>query len=182
MTTEPTTPEKPDLSSIVLKHGSHTRRESGMCIMEAVAYFAGLPHSDEPECTDRVLTRVCIRLNDRWDEAARQKLLPLIPILVGTRGSLELSRRRAFFIVDRVIRSTLPSFLRELPGKPRADLADQFEGLPPIVDRQSERRGRYRSGRAPAPWRRGERADPAGRQPLRNDRSRRSEARRGGRT
>lgn len=142
--TEPT-PEKVeliDLRELVLVRGAHKDRSEGMCIMEAVAFFARLPHSDSPACTDPVLSPICQRLNDRWDDAGRQKLVQLIPDLVGTRGSLQLSQRRAFFVVDRVIRSVLPAFLRELQHKPRPDLADQFEGLPPIVDRESAERAR----------------------------------------
>lgn len=35
---------------IVLKYGDHASREDGMCIMEAVAYVAGGPHSASPVC------------------------------------------------------------------------------------------------------------------------------------
>lgn len=49
-----------DLDTIVLLKGNHRKREHGLCIMEAVAYFAGLPHSDHPECTS--LTRFAMNL------------------------------------------------------------------------------------------------------------------------
>jgi hypothetical protein len=37
-------------SDLILKQGSHTAREYGMCAMEAVAWLAGEPHSDTPTC------------------------------------------------------------------------------------------------------------------------------------
>jgi len=128
---------QPDLRQIVLGRGAHATREDGLCVMECVAFVAGLPHSDTPECTDPVLARVVTQLNDRWSAADRQTLLQLVPLLVGTRGDPALSQRRAFFIVDAVLRSLLPAFLRELPVKPQPDLAAKLEALSPIVDQDS---------------------------------------------
>jgi hypothetical protein len=48
------------LDGIVLKSGAHDSRESGVCALEAVAWFAGLPHSDRT-CR-RVSVRCCARL------------------------------------------------------------------------------------------------------------------------
>lgn len=34
------------LETLTILKGSHTTREQGLCVMEAVAWFAGEPHSD----------------------------------------------------------------------------------------------------------------------------------------
>ena len=39
------------LDGIELKSGSHHARDHGVCVMEAVAWVAGEPHSDHPLCT-----------------------------------------------------------------------------------------------------------------------------------
>src|SRR4051812_29594083 len=86
-----------DLDSIVLGEGSHAQREKGVCLMEAVAWFAGEPHSDRPQCASPALTSFGIALNDSFPEEHRQKLKPLIPLLVGTRNP-ELEQQRIYFL------------------------------------------------------------------------------------
>jgi hypothetical protein len=53
------------MTTPTLSHGSHDRREDGMCLMEAVAFLAGERHSDRgatqrPPCV-RLSCAVCIR-------------------------------------------------------------------------------------------------------------------------
>ena len=88
------------LETLKLKHGSHETPDDGMCVMEAVAYVAGEPFSDHPKCASRVLTRFCIRLNDRWSDEQRQKLKPFILRLAGTKASEEIERKRAYMCAD----------------------------------------------------------------------------------
>ncbi len=115
---------------LVLASGGHTKRDDGVCLLEAVAWFAGLPHSDSPPCTDRVLAAFGRRLNDRLSEQDRQLLVPLIPTLVGTAGSPELSRRRMFHLVDSCIRRALPVMCRARGEEVRAL---ELEALTPIT-------------------------------------------------
>jgi len=81
------------------------------CIMNMVAYVAGEPWSDHPECACPVLTKMAISLNDRLDDEQRQKLAPLIPLLAGTKGTRDDQKARASFIVWRSITVTLPILL-----------------------------------------------------------------------
>src|SRR4051794_26192086 len=67
-----------------LGSGPHARRRQGVCVMEAVAWFAGEKHDDHPRCVDDTLIRVAIGVNDSMSEAGRQRLIPLIPLLAGT--------------------------------------------------------------------------------------------------
>ncbi len=137
-----TKPPAFDLESLILAHGAHKKRSEGACLMEAVAWFAGEKHSDRPQCTDVALGAYGRNLNDRLRDDERQLLKPLIPMLVGTKGSPELARRRAYFLVDRHVRVNLPAFLRELPAKPRPEMAARLEGLPPVIDAESAEQAR----------------------------------------
>ena len=100
-----------DLELIELKHGSHASSQDGVCLMEAVALFAGEEHTDRPACVCPVLTNFGISLNDRMNTVNRQKLKRLIPRLVGTRNE-SLENRRAEFLADRALRLFLPIALR----------------------------------------------------------------------
>jgi len=80
------------LDALRLDRGSHSPPNNGLvnaCVMEAVAYIAGEPWSDHPECASKVLTSFLIRLNDRWNDEDRQLLKPYIVRLVGTNTGPE---------------------------------------------------------------------------------------------
>lgn len=44
-----------DLDTVTLAHGKHGSPEGGLCLLEAVAYVAGEPHSDHPACVSPVI-------------------------------------------------------------------------------------------------------------------------------
>jgi hypothetical protein len=89
-----------------LRRGAHPSREDGMCAMEMVAWLAGEPHSDCPDCASPVLAAVVRAVNDRLpDDGAREWLLrPLVPRLVNSRADAGAERARALAIVDFVLR------------------------------------------------------------------------------
>jgi hypothetical protein len=118
-----------DLETLILAHGAHKRASDGMCLLEAVSYIAGEKFSDRPACVDPALGAYGRAFNDRLNAEERQLLKPLVTKLVGTKGSLDLMRRRAFLLVDRHLRVNLPAFFRGLPHKPRPDLSVRLEGL-----------------------------------------------------
>jgi hypothetical protein len=41
--------------TIHLEAGAHSNPEEGMCAMELVAYVAGEPFTDRPQCTSKVI-------------------------------------------------------------------------------------------------------------------------------
>ena len=86
------------LDTLVLDSGGHEGWEHGACVMEAVAYVAGEPHSDHPACASRVITSFCMSWNDalRSDEERDRLLKPLIPKIVGTRTTAEDEETRAW--------------------------------------------------------------------------------------
>ena len=59
------------LDEITLRHGSHTDRNSGVCLMEAVAWYAGEQHSDHPDCVCPVLGEMGRGLNDALPDSKR---------------------------------------------------------------------------------------------------------------
>jgi len=124
------------LADLILQSGNHKSFEDGACVMECVAYVAGEPFSDHPQCACPVLTSFCISLNDNWTEDDRQRLKPFVERLVGTRGGPEVELRRAMLIVEWTVtlfgRPTLPPPTPEL----RALLAQL--AVQPLIDAQPE--------------------------------------------
>lgn len=105
-------PSKPqitldDLDGISIDNGDHDGRSNGLCVMEAVAWFAGEGHGDAPACVSPALRAFLIGLNDSAPRGPRQKLKALIPVVVGTasRGN---DRQRAYALADWAIRVVVP--------------------------------------------------------------------------
>lgn len=112
------------LDAIVLREGGHRTRGDGMCLMEAVAFFAGEKHSDRPDCTSPALAEYARRLNDRLkNDRERARLKVLIPILVGTnQPEAEAERRRV--IVLGTAREIVPLAFEfaKVPGEHTSNL------------------------------------------------------------
>jgi hypothetical protein len=94
--------------------------------MEAVAYVAGEPFSDHPECASPVLGAFLRSWNDSLSDKDRQMLKPLIPRLVGTKASAKVEEKRAWLATDWLARECAPAFLR-LAGL--TEHAEALEGL-----------------------------------------------------
>jgi hypothetical protein len=117
-----------------LAHGAHNAPEQGMCLLEAVSYVAGEPFTDRPQCVDPVLGAFGRALNDNMLNAERQKLLPLIPLMLDTRVDDTVSLRRAMLLCDGVIRQILPNILEQI-GLPA--VAGNLRGLAEVKDAAS---------------------------------------------
>ena len=113
--------------------GRQPNDDAQFCVMEAVAYVAGEPWSDHPACTCPVITAFMVSWNDGLpnDDDRARLLLPLIPALVGTRGSKALETRRADMAADWYIRVQTPAWLR-LAGL--TTQAETLEAFPEITD------------------------------------------------
>jgi hypothetical protein len=77
-----------------------------------------------------------IKLNDYFNDEERQLLVPLIPLLVGTRTDRTSRLRRAHMLVDATIREITPMAYDALGW---TDLATQLREIEPIKDAQSAR-------------------------------------------
>lgn len=119
-----------DLTHLTLAKGGHHAREDGTCLLEAVAWFAGEPHSDAPACVSPVLRTFGINLNDVLPDGKRQQLVPFVPRMVGTAGD-GLDEARAYLALDWLIRTYAPAWL-DLAGL--AAEAQALRDLRRIVD------------------------------------------------
>lgn len=101
-----------ELAAVQLGEGAHDPGD-GYCVMEAVAYVAGEPHTDRPHCVCPVIAALLRSWNDDLpDDATRTRLLaPLIPRLAGSRATPEIERRRSYLALDWLVRVMAPAWL-----------------------------------------------------------------------
>jgi hypothetical protein len=99
-----------DLGTLTLARGSHRARSEGVCLLEAVAWFAGEEHTAHPACVSPVLAAFGRSLNDILPAAERQELVPLIPLLPGTARDGH-DETRGYLALDWLIRTYTPAWL-----------------------------------------------------------------------
>lgn len=117
------------LDELELKGGGHGSFNDGVCAMEAVAWLAGEPHSDHPQCASQVIGAFMRTWNDQLPDDQRQVLKGYLPRLVGTAKGPALEDRLAWMAADWLVREYTPAWLR------LAGLEDQallLEGLSPL--------------------------------------------------
>jgi hypothetical protein len=119
-----------DLDNLTLSKGSHVAppawatTDIEMCIMEAVAFVAGEPWSDNPECASKVISAFLRAWNDTLPDSDRNRLLkPYVLRLVGSAGTKAQEDARAWMCLDWLVRTYTPAWLRV------AGLNDQAELL-----------------------------------------------------
>ena len=115
-----------DLDTLVLAVGAHSATKDDMCVMEAVAFIAGEPWSDHPDCASPVIGAFLRTWNDSLPDADRQTLKQYIPRLVGSKGTTAQEERRAWMALDWLVRVHTPAWLR-LAGL--VDQANLLAGL-----------------------------------------------------
>src|SRR3712207_5049805 len=91
----------------VLSRGKHRFPRRGGCFMEFASYLAGERWSDHPSCTHPLLARLARLVNDYTSDAARQRLVCLIPSVVGltsddVRVDLRIALRSALIALPVV--------------------------------------------------------------------------------
>ena len=99
-----------DIGALTLTKGAHDSREDGVCLLEAVAWWAGKEHTDCPACVSPVLAAFGRSWNDGLDDGARQELRRFIPLLPGTAED-GLDVARGLLALDWLTRVCLPAFL-----------------------------------------------------------------------
>ena len=119
-----------DLETLKLLSGAHASSKAGMCVMEAVAFVAGEPHSDHPECASPVIAQFLRTWNDDLDDVGRQRLKPYVLKVVGTRASAEVEDQRGWLCADWMVRVHTVAWL-ELGGM--KDQADALRALVPLT-------------------------------------------------
>jgi hypothetical protein len=99
------------VEALRLAKGAHDSIARGAGVMEAVAYIAGEPFSDHPQCASPVVSAFLRAWNDRLDDETRQRLKPYVVRLVGTAGSDEDERRRRDMLWEWVLGTLVPTWL-----------------------------------------------------------------------
>ena len=142
-----------NLEKITLESGAHESREEGVCLLEAVAWMAGEPHSDHPACVSPVLAAYGRALNDCLPADRRQQLRRFIPLLQGTAGDGR-DQARGLMAADWLVRVFMPAWLDAagldaagLRGMPAISSWDELAGIQPLLDD-----ARRRSSAAWAAW------------------------------
>lgn len=105
-----------DLDAVTLAGRPHGRRVDGVSLLEAVAWWAGEPHSDSPACVSPFVATLAREWAAVLDDGDRQALKPLVPKLAATADGLD--RQRLILAVDWLVGLALPAFLKaaRLPG------------------------------------------------------------------
>jgi hypothetical protein len=136
------------LSKLHLRAGKGSGAEGDRCAIQEVRAWEGLdPSSDDIPKTDcLVIGRLIIGLQDAR-KSWREAIVPLLPRLVGSRGSLALTRRRSFAAADWAVRNRAPLALDAIGIKDQADI---LRGLPIINDSDSADAAAYAAARAAA--------------------------------
>ena len=85
--------------------------EGRMCLMSLVAFLAGEPHSDAPGCASPVVQAFAVLVNDLMPLAARQRLKPFAPRIIGTNDGFDRVRAE---ILRHALAEEIPP---EAPGR-----------------------------------------------------------------
>ena len=123
------------LDGIVLSKGDHRSREKGVCALEAVAWLAGLPHSDAPACVCPVIRAFVVSWNDAIpDDVRRTALLkPFLLKMLDTKSTPAVELTRSYLAFDWLVRVQMPAWL-DL-SQTLAQHATALRACAPLVDR-----------------------------------------------
>ena len=102
---------RPTFETLTLAHGSHDSPTDGLCVMEAVAYFRGIEHTDHPACVSPAIGAFLRTWNDNLADEPRQLLKPYVFKVVGTATTPADEERRAWLATDWLVRIFTPAWL-----------------------------------------------------------------------
>jgi hypothetical protein len=126
--------------TVTLARGKHTSPSNGACVMELASMLAGEDFSDRPASVCPVLGAFLRAYNDAVDDRRRQDLYRYASAAVGTRGSMDLTRRRARRCLDE-LRATQRWPLAVLTPRGLPDSVTAMERLAGRLARDIHRTG-----------------------------------------
>lgn len=131
-----------EIEAMRLGKGAHDSFAGGAGVMECVAYIAGEPISDHPQCASPVLGALLRAWNDGLDNEARQRLKPYVVRLVGTAGNEHDESRRREVLWEWVLGTLVPKWLETAGMHAEAERVrvDGREALAGVRDRAWESR------------------------------------------
>lgn len=98
------------LAGVPLSIGWHPQRVAPLSIMECVAYVAGKPHGDRPDCACPVISLVASVLNDFYPDTHPSLAQRLLRI-AGSRSTGDVLRQRTEYLVDFLLHEAVPAYL-----------------------------------------------------------------------
>ena len=121
-------PAGPRLEEIWLKPGYHDTRGEGICIMELVAWLAGLEHTYFPSCTSPTLADYVTFANDHLEDEPRQQLKELAHDLAAANCAA-CEEQRLNTLISTLLQDTVCPALRRhgMPGQ-ADDLETALDG------------------------------------------------------
>jgi len=133
--------EKINITDLTLVTGIGDYSAHTACLVSAAVAKWRMEHGEELgkatdsiECIDSPIRRIAISINDgKWWNSNNERtetLLPFIDQILGTKGSSELTQRRAYKCADYAIRVFLPMAL----DLKNPEQAEHIRSLPEIVD------------------------------------------------
>src|SRR3712207_6290511 len=90
--------------------------EGRMCLMSLVAFLAGEGHSDAPRCASPLIQTFAVVVNDHMPRAARRRLKPFAPRIIGTNDGLD--GVRAEVLREALAEGILPGAPGQCPTEP----------------------------------------------------------------
>ncbi len=148
------------IDAMTLDKGAHDEGDE-MCVMEAVAYVAGEPWSDHPECACPVIGAFMQNWNDSLDDETRQRLKPYVTRLVGTKSTTEVEVARSWMACDWLVRTFTPAWLElaglgddaaALRGLPNLDSAALVDAAMPVIEKAHKSAAAARAAARDAAW------------------------------
>ncbi len=123
-------------AKIRIARGGHDDRSNGLCILEIGSWLMAAPHGDNPPISNIIGTFMRV-WNDAFPDNAggdadRDRLLrPLLPYIIKTTADNTAEYRRAWMVLDWMIREMTPAWLRTAKLN---DIADALSCVPEIED------------------------------------------------
>ena len=98
--------------------------EGRMCLMSLVAFLAGEAHSDAPRCASPLIQTFAVPVNDHMPHAARQRLKPFAPRIIGTNDGFDPVRAEILrhALAEGILAKALGQCLTE-PAPPQGRLS-----------------------------------------------------------
>lgn len=123
-----------DVEAIRLGRSSHppadTLGDGNACVMEAAAWVAGEPWTDQPACVSPVIGAFLRSWNDSLDDTDRQQLRRWVLPVIGTAADEATELHRSFMACDWLVRTFTPAWLRNAG---LVDDATALESLPELT-------------------------------------------------
>jgi hypothetical protein len=150
-----------DLDTLHLESGGHAASLNQFSVLEAVAFIAGEPWSDHPQCASPIVGAFLRSWNDSSGDVQRQELKRYIPRLVNSRGTNKQEEERAWMALDWLVRVNAPTWLRLAGLTVQADIlaslkpldADSYPSiLPALKAVRSAARAAARDAARDAAW------------------------------